>query len=632
MKKILTICLSLSCIYAYAQNYNVNLIPETLLKGANAVKRFEELKVTLVSPSKARVKHTYAITILNEAGKHHTGFSSSYDKLHSIDDITGKLFDATGKEIKKVKQKEISDVSYDDEMSLMTDTRLKRHSFYYNQYPYTIEYEEENTLDGIFFLPSWVPVSDDLFAVQQSRYVVEFPADYKLRYKQFNYDGQPVSGGNDKVKSFTWSIKDFAPIKYDAFFPPWQEITPSVRIAPSDFEVGGYKGNMDSWKNLGIFINKLNEGKDELPENIKLQVHQMVDGITDKEEKIKKLYEFMQQNTRYISIQMGIGSWQPFDAKYVAGKKYGDCKALSNYMKSLLTEAGIEANYVLVKAGEGLKGLFEDFPAPNFNHAIMCVPDGKDTLWLECTSQTASAGFMGGFTGNRQALMIGKGGGYVVQTPRYTALDNQQIRKVDATIDAEGNMLADVRTTFSGLQQDTQHSLMYEANKEQREKYLNRNISLATYTVDKNDYNETKGRKPVIVEKLHITAPHFASITGKRMFIAPNMFNKSSSKLVNDEPRKYEIHLGFEFIDVDTIQISIPGGYEAEAIPANVNVKNKFGNFSVDYSVKGNQIMVVRKYETLGNRYPASDYKELVEFFDVKYKADRAKVVLVKKD
>jgi len=54
-------------------------------------------------------------------------------------------------------------------------------------------------LDGIYGFPDWQPVEDEHFTVQQSRFIVETPADYKLRYKQFNYAGIPVINKNEKI-------------------------------------------------------------------------------------------------------------------------------------------------------------------------------------------------------------------------------------------------------------------------------------------------------------------------------------------------------------------------------------------------------------------------------------------------
>jgi hypothetical protein len=631
MKKLFLL-VALSPWMLKAQDYNVNKIPEQLKKEANVIKRMEEWKIVIKNAGKASVKHKYALTILNESGNRFAYYSNSYDKLQSLEDITGHLYDAEGKELKKVKKKDIQDVSYDDDMSLMTDNRLKQHTFYYRTYPYTVEYEDEQNFDGIFFLPHWQPIEGYEFSVQQSAFIVEVPADYQLRYKQFNYTGAPTKTEQGKTTIHKWEVLNQEATNYEPNMPRFAEVTTSVFIAPASFEIGGYNGDMSSWEGLGKFILSLNKNRDALPDNIKADIHRIADAVSDKQEKIRLLYEYMQKNTRYISVQMGIGSWQPFDAKYVATKRYGDCKALSNYMVSILKEAGINANYVLINSGEGRKGLWEDFPAPYFNHAIMCVPDGKDTLWLECTSQTRSAGFMGSSTGNRKALMIDENGGTVVRTPFYSVLDNLQMRKIKAVVDAEGNISIESSTRFTGQQQEQVHGLIYGATSTEREKYLNESISLPTYKVESSTYKEQKGKVPAVNEYLKITASNYATITGKRLFLQPNLFNKSGTKLPTDKPRKYDLQYDYSYKDVDTISIAVPDGYVLEALPKNVNLESKCGKYSISFKLDGSSIEVLRVNEKYAGVYPSTEYLAIAKFMEDIYKADRGKVVLVKKE
>ena len=106
----------------------------------------------------------------------------------------------------------------------------------------------------------------------------------------------------------------------------------------------------------------------------------------------------MQKKTRYVNVSIGIGGWQPFDAATVDKTSYGDCKALSNFTKSLLSVVGIKSFYALNNAGSDANSIDRSFPSAQFNHAFVCVPLDRDTIWLECTNQRYPCGFNSDFT------------------------------------------------------------------------------------------------------------------------------------------------------------------------------------------------------------------------------------------
>jgi Domain of Unknown Function with PDB structure (DUF3857) len=628
---IITLALTTKAL-AYTGQYAVSNISAALLKNADAVLRVEELKFEIISTKEAVQSYHYAITILNENGDNWAVFSEYYDKLREVSSVEGYLYDAAGNQLKKMKSKDLEDLSGVSDISLIDDNRIKRHNFYYKVYPYTIEYTVEIRYKHTMYFPMWVPQGGEKLSVEKSRATIVCPEDYQFRYKAFHYSGAPVITTENKKRATTWMVSNMPAIIREVYQPPLHDVTTVVIFGPTDFQIGDYKGNMTDWKELGKFQNALNKGRDVLPGNIKAKVHQLADGISDEKKKIQALYEFMQKNTRYISIQLGIGGWQPFDANFVASKSYGDCKALSNYMYSILKEAGIRSCYTLVRAGQSANYITEDFPSQQFNHVILCVPLKSDSVWLECTSQTLPAGYMSSFTSDRYALMVDETGGTLVSTPRYGLKENVQLKKINAVLDEDATLRVKARSVYEGTEQDELHMMINGLSREKLKEYLHDQLDFATYDINDFNYIQNKSSLPDIDESLDITVSNYATVTGRRIFIVPNVMTRTHSKLPVDTARKYDLELGLAHKDVDSVEIELPKGYEPEAMPQDVTVDSKFGKYNCSVKLKDNKLLYYRSVEHYSGHFPAKDYNDLAKFYETIYKADRNKVVLVKNE
>jgi len=614
-----------------AQDLSIKNIPAELIKESNLIKRHETRELIIKSPKEVLIRHKYAYTILNEKADDYAEFTAYYDKFHSIIDIEGRLIDASGKELKKVKKKDISDKSTQNGMSV-SDDRYKVHSFDYKDYPYTVEYTAVYEMNGMFWLPGWVPQQSPSMGVQQSGMTVRTPKGYNLRFKEYNFSGKANISESATEKVFEWKVENLKSVKLEMLMPHWSRERIYVALAPVQFEIEGVSGTMNTWQEFGSFIYKLTQNRDAVPEEVGKKARQMVAGVNDPLKKIEILYSYLQSHTRYISIQLGIGGWQPIPAAKVAQSGYGDCKALTNYMSALLNEVNIDSKYVLINSEDD--GLYTDagFVSNQFDHAILCVPLKNDTVWLECTSQTLPAGYLGDHTYNRPALLIDQRGGTLVRTPSYAKKENLQIRNIEAVLDDAGNLKAKVLSRYTGLQQDDLDQLVKTSPRDDVMKVLHRRFDLPTYDVIDFRYEAKPARVPELMEHLDLLVTGYAQVSGKRVFISPNILTKSGIKLKDDSTRRFDIELDYDYFDTDTVHIKIPEGYEIESLPKPQQIKTKFGEYSSYCSFQNNILAYSRSIEQNSGRYPASDYREIASFLQAVHKADRARVVLKKKE
>jgi len=252
-------------------------------------------------------------------------------------------------------------------------------------------------------------------------------------------------------------------------------------------------------------------------------------------------------------------------------------------------------------------------------------------MWLECTSQSLPAGYMSDFTGNRKALMITEDGGEVVKTPQYGIKENTQQRTIKARLDEDGNLNMSVSASYGGTEQDEVSALINGLSKEKVQKVLQRELELSTYDINSFKYEETKDVLPKVDEHLEISVSKYATISGKRLFIMPNILNRGGYVLNDQKDRAFDYVFNDAFHHEDTYEIEIPEGYQLESVPSDVSLKSKFGTYTSTAKLVGNKIIYNRVREHFAGKYPAKEGIALAQFYESVYRSDRSRMVLVKK-
>jgi hypothetical protein len=638
MKRVLTTAVALMLmISSYAGDlkdetkYPVNQIPEVLKKNAKAVMREDEVIFKILSQKAATAHIHYAITILNSNGADFASSQISYDKMRKISDLRAAAYGADGKLIKKLKSSEFIDQAAFDGSSLFSDSRLKSFDLSQSSFPYTVEVEYDIDYSMLFTIDGGYVTSQENVSVQHFVYELIYPTDLKPRVKTHNIEVKPVvSTPSAGIESMRWTLENVMPLVIEPMASP-TDFIPRIIAAPSNFEVQGYAGDLSTWEGYGKWQMALNQGRDVLPDATKAKVRELTKDLKTDEEKAKVLYEYMQSKTRYVGIQLGIGGWQPFDASVVDKNGYGDCKALSNYMVSLLKEAGIKGYYTKIKAGFG-EDIDPTFPSVQTNHIIVAVPNEKDTLWLECTSQTSPFGYIGTFTGNRHALMVTENGGKIVRTTYYPQNVNVQSTIADVDLDINGNAKARVKTDYSGLQYENQNlDYIVNLSAEEQKKWIQKNTNIPTFDVAKFSIQNKKEKIPTATVKADLILNKYASVSNKRIFVTPNLMNRSSFIPEKVDNRKTTFRFTTSFTDIDTIRYHIPEGIYPEFLPPDMKYESRFGTYEAGFKLDAGSLIYVRKFVRKDGQFPPEAYQELIDFYKNINKADNAKLVFLNK-
>lgn len=635
MKAIRIIVLGVFLVHALWTNageilYKVSDIPKELRENARSVIRNYDQVFEVTSINKAALKVSYAVTVLNKNGIEDANFREIYSKFRSVSGIKGRVFDENGVLIKKISADDIQDFSAISGFSTYEDTRVKFIDPEIRNYPFTVEYSYTETCNGLNQYPTWMPLIGYNISVVKSTFKAIVSEGLEFRYNEMNVPVPVSITTGDESKVFYWEVSNLKALEHEPYSPPFREIVPRVLMAPAEFEIEGYPGNASSWINLGDWDYSLCEGRNILPEETVSFIKDLVKGCNDEYYKIKKIYEYLQGRVRYVSIQVGIGGWQPIEASIVDRLAYGDCKALSNYMQAMLKVAGINSFQCDVLAGKSEASLIESFPSYMFNHVFLCVPAGDDTLWLECTNQHYPCGYISDFTDDRNVLLVDQGKSTIVHTKSYTLEDNYESSFSQVRLDESGIGTLQINSVYRGLNYNDILPV-YLADDTDKKKMISNNLNFPGFQVVNYNYKENRDIIPSIEESLKIHFENYLIKLNANYLLLLNCTNRITSAPPNVRNRKTEVLLRHAYQDIDTIIYTLSPSLKVESVPAPVIIKTEFGEYSSKTELNGELLTFVRNFRVNKGRYPAATYADFIDFYDKIVVADDLKCVLVKK-
>jgi transglutaminase-like putative cysteine protease len=618
-------------LFSQKINYSSLSIPDNLKENANSVILNQEIEIDITSSKSYTIKKYKVVKVFNEAGVKNIDASEHYDKSSKIKWLDATMYNAFGKEIKSYKQKDFKDQSVLDGYSVITDDRIVYLDIIPTEYPFTLIYYSEIIESNTAFLPFWNPIDDINESVLKSSIKINYVEGLGFKLYETNIQNYSITK-NEAVNSISYTLENAPALKYEELSPSFRKIVPKVNFALSKFHLKGVEGTATNWKDFGAWMYAdLLADTEEINSETIAKVKTLIGTESDPLKKAKIIYKFVQDKTRYVSVQLGIGGWKPMLAKDVDRLGYGDCKALSNYTRSLLKAFDVPSYYTVIYGGNEKNDIQNDFVAMQGNHVVLSIPNNNKLTFLECTNQVGPFGFEGDFTDDRYALIIKPEGGEIVKTNSYVDKDNSQKMKSSYTVSTNGNIQGEIEIKSKGIVYD--NTYMHETDSQEKintyykeifENLVDLKIKKTTFTNDK-ELIEFK-------EKLSVEASNYAVINDNSMIFPLNAFNQFSRIPQRYRTRNNPFEISRGFYDEDEIEITIPEHFVIDAQPSNFNIKDKFGEYKTEIIVSSPTKLVYKRSLLIKKGlYDKSEYENFRKFTEQIAKADNAKILLIKK-
>jgi len=609
----------------------------------DAVLLYAETILTVQPNGKVKRLERRAYRILRPDGDRYGTVRADFDTQTRITSLRAWCIPASGKDF-SVSERDAVETAYFGvaDGTLISDLRTKLLQIPAAVPGSIVGYEKEQDERPYFLADDW-EVQDEV-PTRETRYTLQLPPGWSYRAVWLNHgDEEPtVSPG----AAAQWIVSDVPAMRIEAHMPPWRGI--AARLVIAVLPPGGSGGGLQSWSEVANWYNGLVRGRRDPSAEMRQKVADLTAGITDPLDKMRALASFVQNDVRYVAVELGIGGYQPHFAADVFRHRYGDCKDKATLLSAMLQLAGIESYYVIINTERG--SITADTP-PNlgFNHVILALRltggigsasllatqsygDSDRLLFFDPTDELTP---FGGLSGPLQAnfgLLVTPDGGTLVELPQLSASAEERTRTAQLTLDADGALTGEVREQRLGDDAAAQrYALRGVAKDTDQIKPIEAllSASLPNFQILRARVANVHDIDKPFEWIYEFKSDQYAKRTGDLLLVRPRVLDSwTHGFLETKQSREHAIEFDGPERDTDVTEIAIPPGYAVDDLPPSVAVNYGFASYQSKTELVGRKLRYTRSFEIKDLSVPAAKAGDLKELYRVIAGDERNSAVL----
>ncbi|MDO7875434.1 DUF3857 domain-containing protein [Hymenobacter sp. ASUV-10] len=463
---------------------------------------------------------------------------------------------------------------------------------------YTVRHPDARLVQP-FYVGSYVPV-------KHAELTITAPKTVKLGYKIFqgekaNIQFSKQAKGDQII--YRWTADNLPSPPRDSDGPQASYYLPHIVYYIEEATVNGQPrkllaGVPELYTMYADFVRRI-EHPDKPESGLQHRVDSLTAGAANEEEKVRRIYYWVQDNVRYIAFEQGLRGFIPHDAGLVYSRRYGDCKDMANLTYEMMRLAGVKTAYLTWVGTRDLPYHYAELATPGVdNHMIATYePRPGEYVFLDATSKHTPYGLPSSMIQGKDGLLaLNSKDCRVVSIPAMdkarSGADDASVLTLDGT-DLRGKG----KLSFSGYAKVMRSYGLDGLDRTQEPKYVKQLLERGNnkFFVDNYQVNNLSSREKPLSIDYEYRLQDYVQRLDDELYVNLSLERPYATDLIDSTTRRLPRYNEYAYTDHTRTELVIPAGYEVSYLPPTAEMRGDALGFQLRYERRGDRIIQHRE-------------------------------------